>query len=211
MTFLTLTADLSGLPSLRPGLQLVARDDTGLCFVADERGRVLSFDPRDGSPSERSTDFASTAQMQTYIEHQHLLRIPEDSETLDDLRARLQRVREFKKLMRRSQYAEVSISLAVDDLKAAIADRKFETSPAGRNLAARRAECARCESILHAASGDTSWMIRPHASDSKGICVIGPFRPPWTESAVRDLLAPAMESRFKLHCFEMPRSASNSS
>jgi hypothetical protein len=211
VTFLTLTADRSGLPPLRPGLQLVARDDTGLCFVADERGRVSSFDPRGESPSERSTDFESTAQMRTYIEHQHLLRIPEATETLDDLRARLQRIREFKQLMRRSQYAGISISLAVDDLKVAIADRKFEASPAGRNLAARRAECARCEAILHAASGDASWMIRPHASDSKGIGVIGPFRPPWTESAVRDLLAPAMESRFKLHCFVMPQPTAPSS
>ncbi|MGE0143637.1 MAG: hypothetical protein AB7I19_10955 [Planctomycetota bacterium] len=210
MTFLNLTTDRSGLPPLRPGLQSVARDDSGLCFVADERGRVFSFDPRDESPNERSADFESTAQMHTYIEHQHELRIPEEGETLTDLRARLQRVREFKKLMRRSRYAGVSIALAVDDLKEAIADRKFDASPAGRNLAARRVECARCEAVLHAATGDTSWMIRPHASDSMGIGVIGSFRPPWTESAVRDLIAPTMKSQFELHCLARPQSTASS-
>lgn len=196
MTFLTLEESDHGWPGLPAGHRPVARDDLGDLLTVDEAGGVRLFQHGMGMPSPQKA-FASLEQMHAYMAFQEQLNCP-SAASLDELKARKERVVAFGKSLRGAPYAKAAVRDALSDLREAIADAWFAQSKRGRGIAERQVLGARCEQALRDAGVPGGWTVRAHVSIANGLVAMGPCEAPWTEATIRAALAPLLGERWQL-------------
>ena len=204
MTRLTLDDSREGLADFPDSFQPVARDDGGVVLAVDTAGVLWCFAHGMGSWSSRTRAFDSSASMHDYIANQADLDLIEPEETIEALQARKARVAALKQRLRSSPYARDATRQLLEELREAIADRRFWQSKRGKSLAARQAIGVRCKQALHEACVPGEWIVGAQGPDSNLIGVYGPFVEPWTEARVLELLAPLVDGPFELRCFATP-------
>lgn len=204
MVTLTLEVRRDGLGDFPPGFEPVARDDLGDVLAMDGAGVVWCFAHGAGTWSSRTRAFDSMAAMHDYLAEQADFGLVLPEESLTSLQARKLRVDEVRRRLRGSPYVRDAARQVLDDLREAIADRRFRQSKRGQSLAARQELGLRCEQALRDAGVPGAWMVRAQGQDGNLIGVRGPFAAPWDERRVLELLAPLLEGRFELRCFVVP-------
>lgn len=187
---ITLDPRRDGLAGFPSGFEVVGRDDLGDVLAVDGEGVVWNIAHGAGDWHDRSKAFDSVQLLHEHIACQHHFEVPPADLDLPALLARKQAIEAFLKGRRGAPYSRDAGKAALEDLREAIADRRFWSSKRGRGLAACQELGHRCEQVLRDAGATGEWTCRAMAGDGSVLGVMGDFTPPWTEARVRELLAP---------------------
>jgi hypothetical protein len=195
-------ADVAGLGGFPADYRVLGTDDLGDVLAVDGKGKVWCFAHGTGDWSSRTSAFADEAQFRAFVEFQHELEPPRDEETIDELRDRLARIKEFLRGRRGVPYAR-----SVCELRRRAAEGR-DRGPAVLGIGARAGP--------RAAPGDRT-ALRPGSAQRWGrrrmdgarrsrtakdaLGVAGPFAEPWTQDAVVELLRP-IAAGYELVCYK---------
>jgi hypothetical protein len=206
MSRITLNDSTTGYEGFPNGFTIVGHDDLGDPIAVDGDGVVWAFQHGAGNWDTRGKAFDSVRLLHEHIACQHHFEAPTDDLDLDALKRHKQAIETFLKGRRGAPYSRDAGKAALEDLREAIADRRFWSSKRGRGLAACQALGQRCEQLLRDAGAPGEWLCRAMADDGSVLGIMGPFAPPWTEARVLALLEPLAGGR-QLRCVPRPQSS----
>jgi hypothetical protein len=206
MSRITLDGSSAGYTSFPNGFRIFGHDDLGDPLAVDDHGVVWVFAHGAGDWEHKTKAFESEQLLHEHVACQHHFEVPTADLDLEELKQRKQAIETFLKGRRGAPYSRDAGKAALEDLREAIADRRFWSSKRGRGLAACQELGQRCDQVLRDADVPGEWMCRAMAGDGSVLGIIGPFEPPWTEARVLALLEPLADGR-RLRCQPRPKSS----
>lgn len=197
MTWIRKTKSRAGLAGFPAEFTPIGRDDLGDPLAVDAAGHVFRFVHGAGDWQARELAFGSMGELERFVRFQRTLAIPADAE-LADLQARKRSIESYVKSLRRAPYARDAARAALEQLREALADRRFAASKRGQSIAARQELGQRCEAALQAAGAPGNWLVRAHSEKQLALVVMGPIGAEWSEARVRALLQPLLGADYEL-------------
>ncbi len=204
MSQLRLDDSRDGLRSFPTEFTVVARDDMGDVLAVDAHGAVRCFAHGTGDWKSHTLAFADVAMLHEHLAFQEHFEPPPHDADLAMLRARKSAIQQFMKGRRRAPYSRLAADGALEDLRDAIADKRWRSSKKGQGLLACQAIGLECDKALRDAGAGEDWMCRAAAEDGSVLGVQGNFVAPWTIDRVTELLTPLVGKR-TLKLVQWPR------